>query len=299
MTAGQWGLLLALSVLWGLSFFFNKIALGETPPLTTALARVGLAALALCAAVLVTRQAVPRRGAAWLAFAGMAMLNNVIPFTLILWAQTKLPSGVASILNAMTPIFTVLVAHWLTLDEKLTPGRAAGVALGFCGVAAMAGPAALAGLSGDLLPQLACLAATLSYAFSSIFGRRFKAMGIPPLSAAAGQLVMASLLLAPLAMIFDQPWTLPAPSGRAVAAIVGLALISTALAYVIFFRLLASAGSTNLMLVTFLIPVSAILLGVGLLGERLEPRHLVGMALIGAGLAAIDGRLWRRLSRSA
>jgi drug/metabolite transporter (DMT)-like permease len=295
MTASQWGLLIGLSVLWGGSFFFNRIAVAELPPLTVAAARVTLAASALWTAAGLTRTPVPRAAATWKAFAVVAILNNVIPFSLILWAQTRLPSGVASILNAMTPIFTVLVAHRLTADERLTPGRAAGVLFGFAGVAAMAGPAALAGLTSDLAPQLACLGAALSYAFAGVYGRRFRTMGVPPIAVATGQLTAATAMLIPLAGLIDRPWTLAAPSATAISAVICMALASTALGYLAFFRLLASAGATNIALVTFLIPISAILLGSGFLGERLEPRHLVGMALIGLGLAAIDGRPWTRL----
>jgi drug/metabolite transporter (DMT)-like permease len=299
MSGLQWGWLVGLSVLWGGSFFFNKIAVAELPPLTIAAARVTIAALALWAAMAATRTAAPGAPRVWGAFAVLAILNNVIPFSLILWAQARLPSGVASILNAMTPIFTVLAAHVLTSDEKLTPGRAVGVALGFGGVVALAGPAATAGLSADLLPQLACLGAALSYAFAGIYGRRFRAIGLPSIAVAAGQLTMAAVLLIPLACLFETPWTLAAPSAKAAGAVVAVALASTALGYLVFFKLLASGGATNVALVTFLIPVSAILLGVGLLGERLEPRHFIGMALIGAGLAAIDGRLWRKLTHRA
>lgn len=212
-------------------------------------------------------------------------------------AQAQIPSGLASILNATTPLFGVVVAHWLTTDEKLTPARLAGVLCGMAGVAVMIGPAALAGLGGDkLLAQLAVLGAALSYAFSGVFGRRFRRLGITPVQSAAGQLTASSLTLLPLALLIDRPWLLQAPPTGALAAVAALALLSTALAYLIFFRLLASAGATNLLLVTFLIPVSAILFGVALLGETIEPRQLAGMALIAAGLAAIDGRVMRKLT---
>lgn len=297
MTSGDWLAMACLSVLWGGSFFFVAVAVGSLPPLTIVAARVLIAAVTLWAVILVTGQAMPRSGESWRAFCGMGLLNNAIPFTLIVWAQAQIPSGLASILNATTPLFGVVVAHWLTADEKLTPARLAGVLCGMAGVAVMIGPVALAGLGGDkLLAQLAVLGAALSYAFSGVFGRRFRRLGITPVQSAAGQLTASSLMLLPLALLIDRPWLLQAPSTGALAAVLGLALLSTALAYLIFFRLLASAGATNLLLVTFLIPVSAILLGVALLGETIEPRQLAGMALIAAGLAAIDGRAMRRLT---
>lgn len=293
MGGAEWALLVLLSVLWGGSFFFNRVALAGLPPLTVGWLRVGIAAAALWALAGATGTTIPRGAAMVRAFAIMGLLNNVAPFSLILWGQTRLDSGVASILNATTPLFAVLVAHAATPDEKLTVGRGVGVALGFLGVAAMMGGAGAASLSHDGPAMLACLAAAFSYALSGVYGRRFKTMGVTPLATAAGQLTASTVMFAALSLAVDRPWTLPAPGGGVWAAVAGLALISTALAYLIFFRILARAGATNILLVTFLIPPSAILLGVAFLGERLAPRHLVGMALIGLGLAAIDGRPWR------
>lgn len=284
MSALTWSLLLALSVLWGGSFFFVGVAVAEVPPLTLVALRVGIAAALLWAAAPLLRVARPR---AWGAIAVMALLNNAVPFTLIVWAQQTLPSGLAAILNATTPLWTVLVAHALTAEERATPGRILGVLLGFAGVVAMmAGGAA----GGSLWPVLAMLGATLSYALAGVWGRRFRALGVAPMQAALGQLSVAAALMLPLALALDRPWAMAAPSAAAMAAVLGLAALSTALAYVLYFRILAMAGAVNLLLVTFLIPVSAILLGTLVLQETLLPRHLLGMALIGAGLAAIDGR---------
>ena len=233
----------------------------------------------------------------WGAFLVMGLINNVVPFSLLVWGQTQIASGLASILNAMTPIFTIVVAHFLTSDEKMTGNRLAGVLIGFAGVAVMIGPAALAGLGANLLAQLACLGATLSYGFAGTFGRRFARMGVTPVQTAAGQVTASALILLPISMVVDSPWTLPMPGMEVITSVIALALLSTAVAYILFFRLLASAGATNLMLVTLLVPVSAILLGVTILDERLDPEHFAGMALIGLGLAAIDGRPARMLGR--
>jgi drug/metabolite transporter (DMT)-like permease len=287
----DWSMLLALSILWGGSFFFVGVAVKALPPFTIVLLRVVIAAAALHIVLRATRTAMPWDAKTWLAFFGMGLLNNAIPFSLIVWGQIHIASGLASILNATTPLFTVLVAHVLTADERLSKGRIFGVLLGLAGVIALIGPQALTGLGHDLLAQLAILGAALSYAFASIFGRRFKRMGVTPLATAAGQVSASSLLLLPVAMLIDRPWELAWPGWSVCGAIVGGGLLSTALAYVLFFRLLASAGAVNLMLVTFLIPVSAILLGSAFLGETLAPMDFVGMALIGLGLAAIDGRL--------
>jgi drug/metabolite transporter (DMT)-like permease len=295
MSAGDWALLLLLSGLWGGSFFFNQVAVAELPPLTVAAARVLLAAATLGAALSLSGERVPRGWAVAFAFLGMGLLNNAVPFTLIVWGQAQIGSGVAAILNASTPLFTVLLAHGLTADERLTPARVAGALIGFAGVAVMMGGAG----AGHGLAEAACLGGALSYALASLWGRRFRTLGVPPLAGATGQLAASSLILAPLALVVDRPWTLTMPSGAALASLAGVALVSTALAYVVYFRLLARAGATNLMLVTLLIPVTAILLGVSVLGETLLPRHVAGMALIAAGLATIDGRLLDRLTHRA
>ncbi|SHO66254.1 Permease of the drug/metabolite transporter (DMT) superfamily [Pseudoxanthobacter soli DSM 19599] len=299
MTPLEWGMLLILSVVWGGSFFFNRVAVQELPVFTVVVSRVALAAIILTVILRLRGERLPTSGRVWAAFFGMGFLNNAVPFLLIVWGQQFIASGVASILNASTPLFTVLFAHFLTTDEKLSGGRLAGVLIGFAGVAVMIGPDAFRALGGNLAAQLACLGAAVSYAFAGIFGRRFRAMGVTPITTAAGQVIASSTMLLPVMLVVDRPWTLPLPSVAALGALVALAAVSTAFAYVLFFRILSTAGATNIVLVTFLVPVSAILLGVAFLGERLRPEHLAGMALIGAGLAAIDGRLWRRLNPRA
>ncbi len=300
MAPRDWAGLVLLSVLWGGSFFFVGVAVREWPPLSVVLARVSVAALALWAAVAALRLPVRRDGAALRAAFGMGLLNNLVPFGLIAWAQGGggLPSGVASILNATTPLWAVLVAHGLGA-ERLTVPRLAGAALGFAGVAAMVGADPGAGFAGRGVAAGAVLLATLSYAFAGVFGRRFAALGVPPVVAAAGQTTASALLLLPLVPLLEPPWALPAPSPTATAALAALGLLSTALAYLLYFRLLASTGPVNLLLVTLLIPVSAVLLGAAALGEALEPRHALGMAAIAGGLALIDGRLPRRLLAAA
>lgn len=299
MTPLEWGMLLALSVLWGGSFFFTGVAVKELPPLTIVLLRVGGAAVILLLVLRVTGVKMPTHRRVWAAFFGMGLLNNVVPFCLIVWGQTHIGSGLASILNATTPLSTVIVAHWLTADEKMTGSRLFGVIVGLVGVVAMIGPEVLQGLGTDAVAQLACLCAALSYAFAGVFGRRFKRMGVAPMATATGQVTASTLMLLPVALLVDRPWALAVPSPQAWAAILGIAALSTALAYVLYFRILATAGATNLLLVTFLIPVTGILLGTLVLGERLDPKHFLGMALIGAGLAAIDGRLLLMIRRDA
>jgi drug/metabolite transporter (DMT)-like permease len=284
MNRTEWALLLLLALLWGGSFFFGKVALAAVPPLTLVVLRTGIAALALLAFLAATGRRLPSALAAWRGFLVMGLLNNAIPFALINWGQTRIDSGLAAILNATTPLFTVILAHLVTSDEKLTRNRMAGVVLGFAGVVVMIGPAALGGAG---LAKLAVLAAAASYACAGLYGRRLG--GLAPATAACGMLVAATLIMLPLALVLDRP---ALPAGAVIWEAVGaLALFSTALAYIVYFRILATAGATNLLLVTFLIPVSALLLGGIVLGERPDATAFAGMALIFLGLVAVDGRL--------
>jgi drug/metabolite transporter (DMT)-like permease len=297
MTPLEWALLLILSVLWGGSFFMQAIIVKELPTFTTAACRMGFAALILIAVMLILRQRMPLDRASLRAFACMGFLNNAVPFSLLIWGQSHIPSGLVSILNATTPLFTVVAAHFFTSDEKLTQARLFGVVVGLAGVAIVVGTDALHSFGVGVLAQIACIGAAMFYAFGGIYGRCFRSMGIAPLATATGQLTASSMTMVPLALVVDHPWTLPMPSLPVIGAIIGVAALSTALAFIIYFRILATAGATNLLLVTFLIPVSAILLGVLILHEVLLPKHLLGMAMIALGLAAIDGRPWKMIRR--
>ncbi|MBU2359421.1 MAG: DMT family transporter [Alphaproteobacteria bacterium] len=284
-------MLLLLSVLWGGSFFFVGVAVQDLPTLTIVGLRVGLATIVLWAVVAIMGRSIPRDPHVWIAFLGMGALNNVIPFGLIVWGQQTIASGLASILNATTPLFTILVAGLLLSDERITGRKLIGIAAGFSGVVIMIGPGVLTGLGTDVLAQLACLGGAMSYAFAGVFGRRFKRRGVDPIVVAAGQVTGSTIVIAPLVIVIDRPWTLMMPATSTWAAIVGLAVLSTALAYILYFNILGRAGATNLLLVTFLIPVSAIALGVLVLDENMSGLEITGMALIGTGLLAIDGRV--------
>lgn len=293
MRAGDWGSLLVLSILWGCSFFFIELAIVELPPLTIVLVRVALAAVILWLIVLSMGLTVPRSITIWRSFAVMGLINNLLPFSLIVWGQIHITSGLASILNATTPIFTVLVAGVMLHDEKVTVNKLIGVVLGFLGTVVMIGPAALSGMDSHVLAQLAILAAAVLYAFATVFGRRFRKMGVSPMVAAAGQVTASTIFLLPVVLIVEAPQIEVFPSLSVVSALVALAVLSTALAYVLYFRILASAGATNVLLVAFLIPITAILLGVGVLGETLNSEQIQGMGMVALGLLAIDGRLMK------
>ena len=293
MGPAEWGFLLALAVLWSGVFFLTKVALGDMRPFTVVVLRLGIGALVLHAVVLASGAHMPTAPRTWVAFAGMGALNNFVPFCLIAWGQTQIGSGLAAILIASTPLFTVLLAQGLTDDERMTPNRIGGVLLGLVGVVVMIGPGVLGGqitqAPGHVLGQLAVLGAAVSYACAGIFGRRFRAL--PPMVTATGQVTAGALMVLPLAVVFDRPWEHPMPGVAAWGAVAAAAVFCIAFGYALYFRILATAGATNLLLVTLLMPVGAVWLGMAILGERLHAGEVFGMALIGLGLLAIDGRL--------
>ena len=291
MDKGDWAILGILALIWGGAFVFIGVAVRHVHPLTYVWLRLTIAAAAMWLFLKVKGEPLGLPRQVWGSMLLLALLNNALPFTLFGWGQTHIASGLASILNATTPIWGVVVAHLFTRDERLTPRKAAGVLLGFGGVATMIGPTLLANIGTDALAQLACITASLTYALAAVWARRFKRMGLSPMSVTTGQLTAGAAMMLPMVLIFDQPWTQPFPPLIAWGAIVALALMCTAYGYVLYFRLIDSAGATNALLVTLLVPPVAILLGAVLLNESLAPQDFAGLALIALGLAAIDGRL--------
>ena len=283
--------LILLSILWGGSFFFVEVLVDYLPPLTIVTLRVGLAAIGLWALILSLKLPIPQKAKHWAALFLLGALNNALPFCLIVWGQTQISSGLASIFNATTPFFTVVIAGLVLSDEKISLLKIIGVVFGLFGVIVLIGPEALNGMSGSVLGQIAVMSAALSYAVAGVYARRFKEWNISPLVIATGQVTSAAIMMLPLMLIFDQPWALSSPPVVAVLSLLGLAVFSTVIAYILYFRLIASAGATNAALVTFLIPISAILLGVLFLDESFTIIDFIGMALIGAGLLIMDGRL--------
>jgi len=292
----DWGLLVLLSLLWGGSFLCVGIAVQELPVLTIIALRVSLAALVLLGIALFSGHQLPRGRKTWQAFLALGLLNNVIPFGLIVFGQQTIGAGLAAILNATTPLWTVLIAALFLADERFSKQKLFGVLLGLIGVIVIVGPDSLAGISRNLGAQLAVLGATLSYAFASVFGRRFAAAKISPLHTALGQVTASSFILVPLALMIDTPWASALPSQATIFAILGLAVLSTAGGYLLFFNILERAGATNVSLVTLLIPPSAIAMGMLFLEETLQGIHFIGLALIILGLLSLQGRLFR-LSR--
>lgn len=284
----EWLLIVFLSVIWGASFFFVEVAVQTMTPFTIVMIRVGGAAAILLGVVKLTGRTLSASPGIWAGFLVLGALNNVIPFSLITWGQTIIDSSLASILNAFSPVFSVLLAHFVTREESLTPSRLMGVVCGWAGVAVLIGVDSLKGAGLQVAGQAAVLAASLLYACAAIFARRFK--HLDPVVVAASMLSCSFLIMVPIATLVEQPWKL-SPTLTTWGALLGLAAISTSLAYIIYFYVLARAGATNILLVTFLIPVSAIFLGVVVLGETPPWNAFAGMAMIFIGLAAIDGRV--------
>lgn len=284
----EWMLLVGLSILWGGSYLFMKLAVLTVPLFTIVLGRVSIAALALLIVLTISGTGIPKGRRIWLAFFGMGIFNNVIPMSLIVFSQNSISVGLASILNSITPLFTILVAHMTTNDERLTFRKLVGISFGIMGVVMLMGPELVDNFGVAALGEWACLGAALSYACANTFGRRFVQLGTKPMQTAFGQVVASTVILAPLVIVVDQPWMISDPGFLPVLSILALGLFCTALAYVIYFQILARSGATAIALVTFMIPPSAILMGWLALGEQISSQDFLGMSLIGVGLFSVN-----------
>jgi drug/metabolite transporter (DMT)-like permease len=295
MGSVDWAQLILLGILWGGSFFFARIAVQEIHPMVLVLYRVASAAVILHLWLLLRRlpfsQALPHAGSFFI----LAFVNNVVPFSLIFLGQTAIGAGLAAILNATTPFWTVIAANVLTSDEKITANKLGGIVLGIAGTAVMIGPSALTGFGAPLWAQLCVLGASLSYGLAAIYARRFR--HLPSEIVATGQLTASSIIMIVLVGAVYGTTGLHAASLSTWAAVAALGIVSTALAFVIYFNLIASAGATNASLVTLIVPIGAVLLGALFLGEGLAGPEIAGMALIGLGLVTIDGRIFRFRAR--
>lgn len=292
MPLRNWLLLIVLGVIWGGSFLFAKVAVAEIPPFVLVFLRVFIACAVLLAFLWLRGLLGKLEARFAVSFLIMGVLNNAVPFSLLFLGQTEIGAGLASILNATTPVFTVIVAGLLARQETLSANRIAGVILGVAGVAVMLS-GSLSGIASDpLWAQLCCLGAAISYACGATFARRFRS--VPPQITAAGQLAGSSLLMLPVALLTAGDWSAAGTSPLAWANVLALGIVATALAYLIYFRLLAEAGATNASLVTLIVPASALFFGWLILGENLGPLQFTGFAILLAGLAVLDGRILRR-----
>lgn len=295
MDRTEWGLLILLSVLWGGTFFFAGVAVKELPPFIVVLVRVAMAALFLLPLFWFYGHKLPNTARGWMPFFVMGLLNNVVPFSFQIASQTIVTVGLISIINAMTPLFTVLVVAGFG-EEKLTANRLAGVLLGVLGVVVLRGideP-----LDGPQTLGIGLgLAGSLSFGFAALWGRRHLG-GVPPLKSATCQLICSSVIMLFVVGIFERPGALEAPSLHVWFSLIGLALFGTAFAYIVFFQILVRAGPSNVMLVTLLIPITALFLGTVFLDEPVRAQEIVGALIIGTGLLFIDGRVPRAVLRT-
>ncbi len=296
MSSRDWGLIATLALIWGSAFFLITVILKEVPPNTMVFMRLALAVPPMLLWLHFTGERMPRDITRWWQFLILGALNIALPFILFAWGQVRLSSGLASVLNATTPLWGVIVAHYLTRDEKMTALRLGGVIIGFSGVAVMTGGDALSGSGDTAVAQLACVGATLFYALASIYAKRMGNEGLSVMQIATGQICTATVMMVPVVLLTETPWTGPMPSTGAWAAMVTLSVVSTSLAYLLYFRLIASAGATNALLIPFLIPPVAILMGALFLNETMTIGQFGGIALIALGLAVLDGRLIRHLA---
>jgi drug/metabolite transporter (DMT)-like permease len=297
MKTRDWGLLLLLSLLWGGTFYFYKV-LDDAglPALTLVLGRVGIAAIALLPVMWLWRLSLPTRLADWTPYIFIALMNNVTPYLVFAICETQIPSGLASIVNATTPIFTAIIAHVSTKDERFSANSIAGITLGFIGIVVLVGQDVVHGLNLASVAQIACFIAPICYGFAAVNGRSFR--GKSPIVVSTCQLIVSSIIVLPFELVIDKPWTLPMPSVSTWAAMLGMAVLATSAAYIVYFALINYAGAVNATLVTLLVPVVALILGGLFLHEHLGWSTLAGMALILIGLIALDGRLTKAVRRS-
>ncbi|MGF6257882.1 DMT family transporter [Ensifer sp. LBL] len=277
-------LLLALATLWGASYTFIKIGIETIPPVTLIAARTLIAGTLLLAVLRWRGLSLPRDAATWRRFLFQACLNSVVPFTLIAWAEQTIDAGIASILNATTPIFAFLMTALITRHEAVTARKLVGILAGMTGISLIIGMEAFGGLGEQLLPQLAVVLATVCYAGAAIFGRGFK--GLDPMMPAAGSLIAGTALLIPVSLVVDRPWTL-APSAGSLLALVGLAVFSTALAFAIYFRLIQTLGSVGATAQAYLRVPIGVAIGALFLGERLSDTAWIGLGCVIVGVAAM------------
>lgn len=277
-------LLLALATVWGASYTFIKIGVATIPPVTLIAARTLIAGAVLLAIIRSRGLRLPGDAANWQRFLVQACLNSVVPFTLIAWAERRVDAGLATILNSTSPIFAFLMTAIVTRHEAVTVRKLVGVAAGIVGTAVIVGTQALDGLGREAWAQLAIVAATICYAGAAIFGRGFK--GLDPIMPAAGSMLCGAAILIPVSLIVDRPWTLT-PSPHSILALAGLALVSTALAFVIYFRLVQTLGSVGTTAQAYLRVPIGVGIGVLFLGETPTPIAVVGLVFVLIGVSAM------------
>jgi drug/metabolite transporter (DMT)-like permease len=280
--------LMFLATLWGPSFLFIKVAVGEIPPLTLVTGRVGLAALLLYVILRSQGRNLPKFGTVWKHFAIVGFFSNALPFVLFSWGEQYIDSALAAILNGTTPLFTIVLAHFLISDDRITPMKAMGTLVGFGGLVLLISPSLMGGVQLTTWGLLAATMAAFSYGIAIVYTRNHL-RGLPRLVAPTAQLAMATLYMVPLSLIIEQPFRLPLPSWPAIGSLITLAVLGTALAFVIYYSLLERTSATYVSMVTYLAPVIGVALGVIILGEQLGWTTYAGCGLILVGVMVVNG----------
>jgi drug/metabolite transporter (DMT)-like permease len=295
--AVEWALIFLHSMMWGSAYFFGALALRDLPPLTITAYRLIPACIIVVGVCLLAGYRIPRTLDYWRRMFFLGLVNNMVPMALILWAQHQVSGGIAAVFNATAPLFGVILAHFLTADEKLHAGKIVGILTGVAGVAVLVGVDVATGLggggtTGSVFAKAALLAAAACYAIASVVART--SSHEPPFVIASGQMLSAFVVAMPLALIVDRPWLLPTPSLTAIGGVIGMGVCGSAFAAMLYFTVLRRAGATNTLLVTLLLPLTPILLGAAFLDDTLAPREIAGAAIIGLALLVLDGRLFKR-----
>lgn len=293
--------ILLLAAIWGPSFLFIKVAVQDIPPVTMVMARVALASLTLFLIIRAQGRKLPPLGRVWFHFAFMGFFAHALPFVLFSWGELHVDSALASILNGTTPLFTVILAHFLVADDRMTPLKLAGTLLGFAGLVALVAPSLLAGVQVETWGLLGMAVAAICYAVTIIYSRQHL-RGLPPLVAPAAQLMMAAIFLLPVSLVVERPYTLPFPSLPALASLLSLSLLGTAVAFTVYYHILEKMNASELSMVTYLMPVFGVALGVVVLGEKLNWNAYLGCALILLGVMTVNGVFrfrWRLLRQQA
>lgn len=298
MSLGDWAMLALCAIFWGSAYTFNKITIAEMPVLTVTGVRLVIAASFLYLLARLNGVVIPKPGAAWRPFFVFTLFSNVFPFLLVLYGQRSTASGLAAVLGATTPLFLIILAHYFTHDERIIPRKLLGVIVGLAGVAIVVGPAALEGWNESVEGKLALVFAALLYAVGAVYSKRLATH--PPLVISTLQMTCGAVLIVPVMLFVDQPWTIARPSNFAIGSLVATAIFSSALASYTYFRVFRRAGAVNAMLVTLLVPITPLIIGAIAFGERLLFREAIGGLVIGLALVIVDGRLpraiWRRMS---
>ncbi len=295
LTGRAWAEMMLLAMIWGGSFLSIRVALDEISPLASVAHRTTWAMLVLWGVIAIMRIPLPSDPKIWFSFLVMGLLNNVIPFTLMAWGQLYIESGLTSILNAFTAVVGVVIASLFFADERISLRKGIGVVLGFFGVAVAIGLENFRTLDLRSMAQLAVIGGTVAYAIAGVWARK-RLVGMPPQLAAAGMLTGSTVIMLPLAYFIDGPLSFDLEA-RTMWAIGYYAIIATAFAYLLYYRVLAMAGSGNLMLVTLLVAPIAITLGAVVLGEKLGTNAYFGFAILAVGLIILDGRVWKAMQR--